>query len=285
MNHLPSVFIHNGILTIKNDSYKKEQIQEELQHLKAFRKGPYQINEVYIPSQWNSYIKWEYFIPIYKDYLKNKIKDLYKKNHLLKILDVGANNGYYSFLMYYQLKNDHLTSDFYLIDPTLDFYLQFEFLKKYFPKEDQTHWNYDRIGWQEIHLESFFDVIFCMGILYHHSDPYALLKKMHFLLKTGGVLILETITINHSDYPVCLVPEKKYAGSSGIWFIPNKKAVMNFLRRANFKEILFHNERFIVDEMKQNDYLPSLEENLSKDHTSTIEGYPIPYRSFFTAVK
>jgi hypothetical protein len=60
---------------------------------------------------------------------------------------------------------------------------------------------------------------------------------------------------------------------------------MNFLRRANFKEILFHNERFIIDEMKQNDYLPSLEENLSKDHTSTIEGYPIPYRSFFTAVK
>jgi len=280
-----SVFINNEILNIINKSYLDEEIQKDLKLLKPFRKGPYQINGIFIPSQWNSFIKWKYFLPIYQNYLKNILVKKFLKDCIINVLDIGSNNGYYSFLFYYLLKKEGIKSKFYLIDPVEDFYKQFLFLKKYLPKEDQENFFFEKIGWQDIKIELKFHVIFCMGILYHHTDPFQLLKKLHFCLDTGGVLILETITIDINHYPLCLIPEKKYAGSSGIWFIPNKKAVLNLLKRINFREILFHNERFIIEEMVQNDYLPGLKEQLSDDKNSTIEGYPLPYRSFFTAVR
>ncbi|GIX41845.1 MAG: hypothetical protein KatS3mg129_1578 [Leptospiraceae bacterium] len=281
MGDAKNVFLRDGILHIINESYSDNYIKENLKVLKAFRKGPYKINNIYIPSQWNSSIKWEYFLPIWENYIKNK---LLQKNNI-NILDIGANNGYYSYLLYYELKKYNKNIQFYLIDPVKDFYNQFIFLKQFFPEEDQKNWHYEEIGWQEIKKYKSFDLILCMGILYHHTDPYYLLKTIHNLLVTSGILVLETITIDLNDYPLCLIPEKKYAGSSGIWFIPNKQAVFNFLKRSNYREIIFHNTRFLIEEMVQNDYLPGLKECLSEDKKTTIEGYPIPYRSFFTAIR
>lgn len=272
-----------NIFNIINEQYTNEYILNELKQLKLFRKGPYKINDIFIPSQWNSYIKWEYL----KIFINNIINNLKKlKKDIFYVLDIGANNGYYSFLFYYELKKHNINSKIILIDPTNDFYQQFLFLKQFFPEEDQNNWQYHQIGWQDVKSLNFsFDCILCMGIFYHHTDPYDLLKTLHENLNTGGILVLETITIHLSEYPVCLIPEKKYANSSGIWFIPNQQAVMNFLKRANFRNIEFQNERFILEEMNPLEYLPGLKDALTNNYELTIEGYPKPYRSFFTATK
>ncbi len=277
------IHLDQNIFHIINEKFSGEYISKGLKELKLFRKGPYKINHVFIPSQWNSFIKWQYL----KNFINYIIKSLRQlKNDHYYILDIGANNGYYSFLLYYELKQSNIKSYFILIDPTDDFYQQFLFLKQFFPEEDQEHWQYYKIGWQDIKtLNLRFDCVLCMGIFYHHTDPYELLKTIHTNLNTGGILILETITIQYSEYPLCLIPEKKYANSSGIWFVPNKFAVMNFLKRANFRNIEFQNERFIVEEMNSLEYLPGLKDALTENYEFTIEGYPKPYRSFFTALK
>ncbi len=277
-----TVQVNDEVLTIINKNFSNEEILKEKQNFRIFRKGPYKINDVFITSQWNSYIKWKYFKEIFYSYILSKLKSNLEWN----VLDIGANNGYYSFLLYYEFKNLNLQANFLLIDPTIEFYNQFLFIKKFFPKEDQKYWNYLTVGWQNLeNYQEKFDLILCMGILYHHTDPYQLLKKIHSLLKKGGILILETIIIHMTDYPICLIPEKYYAGSTGIWFIPNIKAVMNFLKRTNYREIKFHNERFILEEMNKIEYLPGLIENLSNDKEFTKEGYPKPYRAFFSAIR
>lgn len=268
------------IFTIENLQFSEEEIKKELNSLKVFRKGPFLINQIYIDSQWNSFIKWKYLFKVL-EFHRQDFKN-FEKN--LKILDIGSNNGYYSFLIYYYFKKLGYTPLIDLLDPTEDFYLQFCFLKKFFPEEDQIRWNYIKKGWQEIPtFGKTYDLILCMGVLYHNRNPLNLLEIIHNHLNKKGILILETITIKHGKHPIFLIPEKKYAASKGIWFIPNKKAILTILQRMNFRNINFHSERFIINEMKKIEYLPSLNEVVIKNHT--IEGYPKPYRSFFSSIK
>ncbi len=44
-------------------------------------------------------------------------------------------------------------------------------------------------------MESFFDTVFCMGILYHQRDPEAALRRIARLLRSGGELVLETLVV------------------------------------------------------------------------------------------
>ncbi len=171
-----------------------------------------------------------------------------------------------------------------LLDPVDDFYHQYCFLKKFFPSEDQKRWCYHKIGWEEIpSLQNHYDLILCMGIFYHHKNFVRLLETIYHQLNKKGILILETITIKYGKYPLFLLPKKRYAGSKGIWFIPNQQGVLYILHRLNFRNVEFHSERFHLDEMKGIFYLPSLKEMLREN--KTIEGYPKPYRSFFSCSK
>lgn len=276
------VFWDKEILTIINPAFSDEEIQDELKRHKVFRKGPYRINNVSIPSQWNSFIKWKYL----KDILENLIgrEEVFQKKHPV-ILDVGANNGYYSFCIYYELKGKGIVPEITLIDPVQDFFEQFRFLEKFFPEGDRNRWSYRLAGWEDLDtFQEQYDIILLMGILYHHPVPYHLLGKVKEKLVKNGLLILETITVSYGEYPLFLLPEKRYAGATGMWFIPNRYGVEVLLRRANYREITFWSERFVPDEMRSVGYLPSLESGLQKDNPEfTIEGYPKPHRSFFTA--
>lgn len=264
-----------------NQEFSKEEIENELKNLKIFRKGPFLINGIKINSHWNSFIKWKYLLKVLES-LESQM--VHFKNKSLKVLDIGSNNGYYSFLLYYHLKQKGFLSKFDLIDPIVDFYQQYLFLKKIFPAEDQKNWNFYSFGWQEIpSLNTKYDLILCMGILYHHKNPMELLDVIYHQLNKKGILILETITIRYSKYPILLIPKNRYIGSKGFWFIPNKMALLNMLQKTNFSKIQFHSERFVLREMEKNHYLPSLKELVDKNQT--IENYPKPYRSFFSAIK
>ncbi|MCS7204618.1 MAG: DUF1698 domain-containing protein [Leptospiraceae bacterium] len=267
--------------TIYNPKFSVEEIQTQIKSLKPFRKGPYQINQVEIPSQWNSYIKWKYL----KDVLERIFRDVSFLKKEIRLLDIGANNGYYSFLIYFEFQRRTISCDIDLIDPVRDFYDQFLFLKQFFSSEDQKHWNFHLLGWEDLErLPHQYDLILLMGILYHHTDMVELLRKVHKKLKTNGVLILETITISYGEFPLFLMPEKKYAGATGIWFLPNRMGVLTLLKRTNYRNIEFINERFLLEEMPGIGELPSLTDAISKENPEfTIEGYPKPCRSFFIA--
>jgi len=66
-----------------DDPIDEQQLQKLLQQLKPWRKGPYQINDLLIDSEWHSDWKWNRIIK-HLSPLKNR-----------SVLDIGCGNGYH----------------------------------------------------------------------------------------------------------------------------------------------------------------------------------------------
>jgi tRNA (mo5U34)-methyltransferase len=83
-----------------------------LKKLMPWRKGPYQIGDLNLDSEWRGDLKW--------DRLKDYIQPLKNKT----VLDVGSGNGYFTYLMAMQGANIALG-----IEPFLLFNYQFKAIK------------------------------------------------------------------------------------------------------------------------------------------------------------
>jgi len=228
--------------------------------LKPWRKGPFKINSVFIDSEWKSYIKWNTLIPFLD--LENK-----------DVLDVGCNNGYYMFRML-EMNPKSVTG----FDPSALFNLQFEFINKFIKSEI----DYKLLGVEHIpYYEKKFDVIFCMGVLYHRKDPIDMLKELKAGLNKGGEVILDTLMIEGSE-EVALSP-MRYAKMKNVYFIPTLKTLYNWCERAKFSDIEFIGKRYTTtNEQRKTEWIDgeSLENFLNKDETKTIEGYEPPLRVY-----
>ncbi len=66
---------------------EEKELLDTLQSLKPWRKGPFQIGDVKVDSEWNSSLKWKRLEPYFPE-LRDK-----------RILDIGCNSGYYMFRM------------------------------------------------------------------------------------------------------------------------------------------------------------------------------------------
>lgn len=178
-----------------------------------------------------------------------------------------------------------------------------------------------------------FDVVFCLGVLYHVTDPVAMLRTLWKSMAKGGTLIVDCQGIpddlpptgsgaeaagsggapgsdsggekgagsgaNSSansgargagGLPLCLVPRGKYAGGSGMWFLPNRQALVHWLERANFRNVtVFYAAPLSTDEQRATPGwapLKSLSDNLNpRDPTQTVEGYPAPWRYYVRATR
>ncbi len=83
-----------------------------------------------------------------------------------------------------------------------------------------------------------FDHIFFFGVIYHITDPLIALRNLYNCLKVGGVLHVESMSIN-DEASVC-----EYAGSSlqgGNWFIPSPLALKRMLSDVGFEVTAFGN--------------------------------------------
>ena len=97
-------------------------------------------------------------------------------------------------------------------------------------------WFLNSLGVEHIkEFRSFFDRILCLGLLYHLRDPVSALYDMHQSLKPGGKVIVDCQGIA-GDGSYCLFPAKRYAGASGVWFLPTKDCVISWMKRAQFKK-------------------------------------------------
>ncbi len=244
-----------------------KQILDTAVLMKPWRKGPFHIGSLFIDSEWQSQIKYNLLEPHFN--LKDKV-----------VGDIGCNNGYYLFRML-----THAPKKLIGFDPSALYYSQFEFIN-HFVQSDIT---YELLGVEHVEFYEYkFDTLFCLGVLYHRSDPVAMLKSLFKGLQKGGELILDTFMIE-GEGEMCLTPKGRYSKIPNIYFVPTINALSNWCHRAGFEsvEVL---ETSITDanEQRKTQWIDgqSLEDFLDPNDTSkTVEGYPAPKRVYIKAIK
>jgi len=250
-----------------SEDFDEEKIHSVAKQLMPWRKGPFQIGETFIDAEWKSYIKYNLLRPHFD--LKGK-----------KVADIGCNNGYYMFRM--QEDTPALLVGF---DPSPLYKTQFDFIN-HFVKSEIV---YELLGVEHLEFyEEKFDTIFCLGVLYHRSDPVAMLKSLYKGLEKKGEVILDTFYID-GDEEMALCPESSYSKIPNIYFVPTIKALKNWCMRAGFSafEVL---ETSVTDagEQRKTEWIEgqSLEDFLDEnDKSKTVEGYPAPQRVYVRLIK
>lgn len=265
-NHLKAKLSLNEAvnLNFKPEIYNelKPRIEQIALNLKPWRKGPFKINDFFIDSEWQSFVKFDILRPFMEE-IKDKV-----------VADVGCNNGYYMFKML-----EFEPAKIIGFDPCLRPFLQFCFLNAL----AQSEIEFEPLGVE--HLSEYklkFDVIFCLGVLYHRSDPIKMLKNLKMALNKGGIVFLDTMYIE-DEREIALIPRKTYSKISNIFFIPSILALRNWCERAGFNHFEVLSTR-LTDEFEQRrtsfseGY--SLKDFLSEDKSLTSEGYPAPRRIY-----
>ena len=249
------------------ESEHAEVIGEVARSLMPWRKGPFRLGRLLIDSEWQSQIKYNLLRP-HLD-LKGKM-----------VGDIGCNNGYYLYRMLAEGPAKLVG-----FDPSPLYYTQFRFLERFF----RSGIRYELLGVEHVgDYEEPFDTLFCLGVLYHRSDPVATLKSLKKGLKKGGELFLDTFMIEGED-EICLTPAERYSKIPNIYFIPTVNALKNWCRRAGFSEVeVLAIRKTDSREQRRTDWIAtqSLEDFLDpKDPSRTVEGYPAPLRVYLRAVR
>lgn len=242
-------------------------LKDNLLALRPWRKGPFQIFDVNIDTEWRSDWKWERLLPHIAP-LKNRT-----------ILDVGCGNGYHCWRMLGEEARQVIG-----IDPSPRFVVQFHVIKKYLPNAPVDLFP---VGIQDLpnNLQAF-DTTFSMGVLYHRRSPMDHLKELRDTLRTDGELILETLIIDGQSGE-CLVPEGRYAKMNNVWFIPSAPTLISWLKKCGFENVRCVDiNSTSMEEQRATEWVTSqsLEDFLDpNDQRLTVEGHPAPLRGIFIA--
>ena len=253
----------DDIIKIKTDT--DFNFLKSAKMLKPWRKGPFEIDDVFIDSEWQSFLKYNLLEPYMN--LEGKV-----------VADVGCNNGYYMFRMLKE-KPKKIVG----FDPSALYKTQFDFIN-HFVKSDIV---YELLGVEHLEIyEEKFDTIFCLGVLYHRSDPISTLKSLKKSLNIGGELFLDTFMID-GDGDVALTPRKRYSKIPNIYFVPTVNALKNWCFRAGFGDVeVLEIKKTDVSEQRKTDWIDgeSLGDFLDKKNPNlTVEGYPAPKRVYIRA--
>ena len=258
-------------VSAKSDRTSIEQqsvIKKSLLQLLPWRKGPFNIDGVFIDSEWRSNLKWSR--------LEKHIAPL--KNRT--VLDVGCGNGYYGFRMLGAGAKTVVG-----IDPGELFCTQF-FAINHFIKTQQMA--VLPLSGEMVFDHPFqFDTVFSMGVLGHRRNPQEHLEGLHQCLTHGGQLVLETLVIDRSTTEQ-LNPDR-YANMRNVWNLPSVPLLLEQVQQAGFTNVRCINIcRTTVAEQRPTEWMPShsLQHGLDpSDHTLTIEGHPSPTRGVVLAEK
>jgi len=250
-------------VTITTD--KKVDVEKEAKMLMPWRKGPFAIDELFIDSEWQSFKKYNMLKKYFN--LKDKV-----------VADVGCNNGYYMFRML-----EDSPKQIVGFDPSPLFLTQFDFIN-HFVKSDIK---YELLGVEHMEFyETKFDTVFCLGVLYHRSDPIGALKSLKKSLNKDGELFVDTFMIDGDD-DMCLTPKERYSKIPNIYFIPTIPAFKNWLYRAGFKSVeVLEVTQTDSAEQRKTQWIEgeSLGDFLDPQNPAlTVEGYPAPKRVYVRA--
>ncbi|MFC1752115.1 tRNA 5-methoxyuridine(34)/uridine 5-oxyacetic acid(34) synthase CmoB [Thermoproteota archaeon] len=266
-----SLDLNQDCIKIGNDTnitpHSKAELTQCLQALVPWRKGPYNIFGIELDAEWRSDMKW--------NRLQAHLPDMENK----RILDIGCNNGYYMFRM--APYNPYFILG---IDPGDLCFMQFQLLQSYIQAKNSYM--------APLRLENmtafkaYFDVVFCMGILYHQRSPIHALNQIHDLMKPKSHLILETLIIP-GESETSLFPKETYGMMRNVYFIPTVKCLKNWLTQTGFSHIkLISIDKTTSDEQRVTPWTfdKSLIDFLDPaDTEKTAEGYPAPIRVIISA--
>ncbi len=246
---------------------EREKLETQLQKLKPWRKGPFELFGINVDTEWRSDWKWERLLPHIAP-LENKV-----------VLDVGCGNGYHCWRMLGKNARQVIG-----IDPSPRFIVQFYMIKKFLPDFSADIFP---VGIQDLPENlCAFDSTFSMGVLYHRRSPMDHLRQLKETLKPGGELVLETLIIDGKQGET-LVPEGRYAKMNNVWFIPSVDTLLSWLRKSGFDNVrcvdvnktTLSEQRITtwVETQSLQDFLDPNDSNL------TVEGHPAPLRGIFIA--
>ncbi|MGZ5208613.1 MAG: tRNA 5-methoxyuridine(34)/uridine 5-oxyacetic acid(34) synthase CmoB [Sulfuricurvum sp.] len=261
--NINATFTQGDTVTLRSDEeINLLELEKIAREMMPWRKGPFDLFGLFIDTEWRSDQKYNFLRPHFN--LSGK-----------KVADIGCNNGYYMFRFL-----EDAPAKIVGFDPSALFKSQFDFIN-HFVKSDIV---YELLGVEHLPVyEEKFDVIFCLGVLYHRSDPVAMLKTLYNGLEKGGELYLDTFIIA-GDEPYALCPSESYSKITNIYFVPTLKALENWCIRAGFKTFeVLGTVVTTSDEQRKTNWIESqsLEDFLNPDDTSkTVEGYPAPVRGY-----
>ena len=252
--------------TIEITTDLKHDFTKEAKILKPWRKGPFKIDNLFIDSEWQSFLKYNLLKPYFN--LKDRV-----------VADVGCNNGYYMFRMLEESPKKIVG-----FDPSPLCKTQFDFIN-HFVKSDIV---YELLGVEHLDIYDIkFDTIFCLGVLYHRSDPVGTLKSLKKALNKGGELFLDSFMIDGED-DICLTPKDRYSKIPNIYFVPTVSALKNWCIRSGFKDVeVLEIKKTSLDEQRKTEWIDgeSLGDFLDEDNPNlTVEGYPAPKRVYIRAI-
>ncbi|WP_297814114.1 tRNA 5-methoxyuridine(34)/uridine 5-oxyacetic acid(34) synthase CmoB [uncultured Helicobacter sp.] len=242
-----------------------ERVCQVAKALIPWRKGPFRINGLEIQSEWNSAIKYNLLAPHLN--LEDKI-----------IGDIGCNNGYYMIRAL-----AHNPTQIIGFDPMPLCFLQYQFLQ-FFIRDHRL--KFELLGIEELlYFEGKFDVLFCLGVLYHRKSPLESIKLVYNALKSGGEAVFDSLIIE-GEQEIALCPKGRYAKMNNVYFIPTLRTFQGWLEKCGFREIVhIATLKTAFEEQRKTKWSggESLEDFLMPNGKQTIEGYPAPRRAYLKA--
>ena len=266
----PQTFSYADTVSVGSETetqLAQDDVEQALQQLCPWRKGPFQVFGVNIDTEWRSDWKW------------NRVSPHISSLQGRKVLDIGCGSGYHLWRMLEAGAELALG-----IDTSALFAFHFATIKRYQPN---AHAFFLPTGIDEMPEKMHsFDTVFSMGILYHRKEPLNHLMRIKDLLRDGGEMVLETLVVE-GDAQTCLMPKARYAKMRNVWFIPSVAMLTLWLERLGFKDIRCVDVNITsVDEQRVTNWMQfeSLADYLDpNDSSKTIEGYSAPCRATLVA--
>jgi tRNA (mo5U34)-methyltransferase len=235
--------------------------------LHPWRKGPLQLDDVFIDTEWRSDWKWA------------RLKDAIAPLDGRYILDVGSGNGYYALQM--RAAGADLVIG---VDPTLLFAMQFLAIN-IFAADPRVFILPCRLE-EAPPANKAFDTTFSMGVLYHQRSPHTHLEQLRNTLRPGGQLVLETLFLPGEDLRA-ETPADRYARMRNVWSLPTVSQLVKWLQETGYTQVsVVDRSVTTTEEQRSTTWMTfeSLREALDpNDPSRTIEGWPAPQRVVVTA--
>jgi tRNA (mo5U34)-methyltransferase len=263
----PLPWVVRGAEVVVGTSSGHASVRALLEALCPWKKGPFEVQGVAIDAEWRSDLKWDRVVRHLE--LRGK-----------RVADIGSHNGYFMLRA-----AEHEPELVVGLEPVFRPQAQWALLQTLAQVPGLESEPLGVADMARVYPE-FFDVVLCLGILYHHTDPVGLLRTLAQSMQPGGQLMVDCQGIAGYDSTV-LVPEGRYCGARGIWWLPTAPALQAWMRRAGFREVeLVYSAPLSTDEQRSTPWAPikSLCDFLDpRDGTRTIEGYPAPWRHYVRA--
>lgn len=181
-----------------------------------------------------------------------------------RCLDVGCNAGYDPFLLSSMGALEVVGAEPH------GFYFHSLFLSAVYARPGVSFVN---LGWENLdpaYLRDF-DVISCLGLIYHVKEPFRLIEKLAGVMRSGATLVMETHVLSEPSKQALFI-EGPFWGDETYWWVLGDECMQSMLRSSGFKNVRMT--------LKMD-----CDSRSSADRLTTVEGHPAGARAWFVAEK